>query len=140
MKLGRPYILRAEDCNIPLPGTYEFTGITAENATSMQGGGQYVPISEDNAIPLDHDKYARQSLQVCGAIIEACKACEDITALRLQKDDEVNIANMLKIDKRLEDAWAKLPDEFKDYNRKEVVDLPAIRGAPVSPNPFSECY
>ena len=68
----------------------------AENASSMEGGGQYVPISEDVTIPLDHDKFSRQSLQICGAIIEACKTCEDITALRLQKDDDVNMENMLE--------------------------------------------
>jgi hypothetical protein len=128
MKMGRPFILREADCNIPLPGTFEFTGIMATNATTSQGGGHSVPISEDSATSLDHDRIARKSLQTCGAIIEACKVCEDITAFRLVTDDDVNISEALAIDRRLEEAWSKLPDEFRDYNRKDFVDLPAIRG------------
>lgn len=130
MKMGRPFILREEDCDVPLPGTYEFTGIVASKASTDQGGGKVTFMREDPACPeLDHTKFSREALQTCGAIIEACKVSEGISNLRLSDDTEQNIAGTQKLDQRLQEAWNKLPDEFREYNRDEVLDLPAARGS-----------
>lgn len=133
IKMGRPFILRAADCDIPYPGAYLETGITGVDSQE-QGGGRPTPIAEDVALPIDRERISRVSLQTNAAIIDACKVIENISSLRLHQDYEGNMAETLALDRKLGEAWNKMPEEFRDYTRKDVLDLPAIRGISGPPN------
>ncbi|KAI5787112.1 fungal-specific transcription factor domain-containing protein [Geopyxis carbonaria] len=128
MKMGRPFILREDDCDVPYPGSIETSGISRDPRfiTPQESGGR-VRHLEDSNDSIDHDEVSRTALQTCEVIINACKVSEQILTFKLGGSIDGDMLRLRDLDDRLQQCWSTLPIQLRNYDSNEVLDLPSVR-------------
>lgn len=151
MKMGRPWILRQDDCDVAPPaaaiaddyglGTAllhpqaeeeddeddedddeDDEGVSAE-------GGLSAAVLDSHELK-SHRTASRRALKTVRAAIEACKVIEAILGNKLLPTDhpEHQIRGLQLLDGQLERCWEMLPAELIDLQCNEPLDLPSLRG------------
>lgn len=126
LKMGRPSILRSEDCDVPYPGTMEYTGISRVPTNLDEAGGQPNPI-----IPMpqgvDLDYLSAHALETANAVILGAKSCELISAVKLADGADRDMAHLTSIDQKLQQYWEQFPEDLRDYEKQTPLDTSATR-------------
>lgn len=137
MKMGRPFILRDDDCDVPHPGSTEMSGISGKSSfvTPQESGGRVRHLKDSND-SIDHNEVSRTALQTCEVIIRACKVSEQILTLKIDGGFDSDMLRLGDLDDRLKQCWSALPIQLRDYDSNEVLDLPSVRGIIVSLRTF----
>lgn len=125
MKMGRPYMLRVEDCDVPHPGTYEYSGINRIPDDLDEAGGRCSHPDKDPTVNVDH--ISRHALQTTNAIINASKVFEYIHSFRLSNVPKDDISRLQEMDSKLLQAWNQLPRDLRDYDIEVALDVAATR-------------
>lgn len=126
LKMGRPSTLRAEDCDVPYPGTIDYTGIPRVTTNLDEAGGRpdiVIPIPQG----IDLEYYSAHALQTVNAVILGAKACELISAVKLTDGADRDMAILTGINKKLQQNWDQLPADLRDYNKPTPLDTAATR-------------
>lgn len=127
MKMGRPCILRKEDCDVAYPGVADSSGIDTT-----------FPIPEISVSGLDegspempaHSHVTTRALETMRATINACKVIETILGHSVLPRDgtEKQMRKLQQLDDELGECWNSMPAELIDPQINKPIDLPAIRG------------
>jgi hypothetical protein len=126
MKMGRPHMLRAEDCDVGYPGTVANTGIGAVLLSPQLVG---VPLPDDTPEAEENKLVGQRAIQTIRATIGACKVIESILGHKVASDGgEQEMRRLLRLDDKLHESWDTLPPELKDPNSLDPLPLAAVRG------------
>lgn len=125
MKMGRPWILRQDDCNIKYPDLVEF----GDNDLAHLGLGENDSTEEPGAAHLRY--VSRRALETMRATVDACKSIEGILKHKLMSTDssEDQIAKLRHLDDEIRECWDRLPTELSsiDLNDHRPFDLASAR-------------
>jgi hypothetical protein len=130
MKMGRPCILRAEDCDTPYPGVVDNTGIGTALLCPQVGNMPVGGLPEESPEVIEHRIIAQRSLATMAATIDACKLLEVVLKHKIGESEPPvhQIRRLRQLDEDLDQCWKRLPEELADTQRNEPLELPAIRG------------
>ncbi|KAI5796793.1 fungal-specific transcription factor domain-containing protein [Pyronema domesticum] len=119
MKMGRPWILRSEDCDVPLPATLDDDGV----------GAPVSGLPPDSQPVRDQVAVTRRALSTFKATIHACKTVESVLGVKPlpRKGGEDHKNRLQELDHELLKAWAMLPPELSDAERPEPLDFACVR-------------
>jgi hypothetical protein len=120
MKMGRPWILRSEDCDAPLPATLDDDGV----------GAPVSGLPPDSQPVRDQVAVTRRALSTFKATIHACITVESVLGVKPlpRKGGEAHKNRLQELDHELLKAWAMLPPELSDAERPEPLDFACVRG------------
>ena len=142
MKMGRPWILRQNDCDVAPPaveiaddygaGAAEEEDDEDDDGVSAGGGLSAAAAAAvlDSLELKSHRTASQRALKTVRAAIEACKVIEAILGNKLLPADhpEHQIRGLQLLDGQLERCWEMLPAELIDLQCNEPLDLPSLRG------------
>ncbi|KAF8544491.1 fungal-specific transcription factor domain-containing protein [Trichophaea hybrida] len=129
IKMGRPWILRQEDCDIALPATLDDEGIGTSLLCQQVRG---IPVGGlgGEAPELENQRMVtRRAIKTFRATIEVCHIVEKILGYKPSPGEgtEHQIRRLQHLDGRLERSWSMLPPELVNPQRNEALDLPSLR-------------
>jgi hypothetical protein len=130
IKMGRPWILRREDCDISLPATVDEEGVGTALLCPQVGGVPVGGLGEDSPELENRRMVTRRAIKTVRATIEVCNIVEKILGYNPSPGDgtEQQIRRLQHIDGRLERSWNMLPAELVNLQLNKALDLPSLRG------------
>ncbi|KAI5852289.1 fungal-specific transcription factor domain-containing protein [Tricharina praecox] len=129
MKMGRPCILREEDCNIMYPGVMDSTGIgtalLCPQITDVPVGG----LPKESPDVIHHKAVARRALETLTAAIGVCKVVEKILGHRFKTGEspDKQMHRMKQLKDELTEYWKTIPQDLANPQLTTALDLPSVR-------------
>jgi hypothetical protein len=130
MKMGRPCILRSEDCDTVYPGEVDNTGIGTALLCPHVGNVPVGGLPEESTEVVRHRLVGKRALATMAATIDACKVIETILKHKIGGSESPmdQIRRLQQLDGELSKCWERLPEELADTQRNEPLELAAMRG------------
>jgi hypothetical protein len=130
MKMGRPCILRSEDCDTIYPGEVDSTGIGTSLLCPHVGNVPVGGLPDESSEVVRHRLVGERALATMTATIDACKPIETIIRQKIggSESPAEQIRRLQQLDEQLSKCWKRLPEELAETQLNEPLELPAMRG------------
>ena len=130
MKMGRPCILRQEDCNIVYPGVIDGTGVGTALLCPQSGGVPVGGLPKESPDVVHHRAIAQRALDSLAATVGVCKVVEELLGHRFTSGEspDQQMQKMTQLSNKLNECWKQFPQELTDPAPTTALDLPSVRG------------